>query len=296
MKIRVILQEAASALGAAGSSAARLEAEVILAHLLKTDRAGLFRATEGELGHKEAQAFGALVARRAEGEPVAYLLGEKEFWSLDFFVDDRVLIPRPETEVLVEEVLALCGSRGDSCLRILEIGTGSGAVSVALATELPSARFWATDISAQALVVAKHNAERHAVAERITFLPGDLFAPVSGRFHVIVSNPPYIPEDEFDALPCDVKKYEPPIALVAGEHGLRVQREMIREGHRFLEEGGWMFLEVGCGQAPAIEKLLEADGHYRQIAFREDYGGEKRIARAVKKRILESGERWIRSS
>lgn len=287
MNIRGILQEATSALEAAGRGAARLDAEVLLAHILTTDRAGLYRDAEETIGEKVLQDFAALVTRRCKGEPVAYLLGEKEFWSLDFFVDDRVLTPRPETEILIEETLSLAARYAEPMLRILEIGTGSGAVSIALASELHHALFWSTDISTEALAVARSNAERHALADRITFIAGDVFAPVTGKFHFIISNPPYIPEEEFDTLPVDVRQYEPRIALVGGRRGLDIHRELIRQAHRFLLEDGWMLLEMGHGQGPQIEALLQEDGHYEQITFRADYGGELRVVKAAKKKGCE---------
>lgn len=286
MNIRGILQEATSALEAAGRGAARLDAEVLLAHILTTDRAGLYRDAEETIGERALQDFTTLVTRRCKGEPVAYLLGEKEFWSLDFSVDDRVLTPRPETEILIEETLSLAARCTEPALHILEIGTGSGAVSIALASELPHALFWSTDISTEALAVARSNAERHALADRITFIAGDVFAPVTGEFHFIISNPPYIPEEEFDTLPVDVRQYEPRMALVGGRRGLDIHRELIRQAHRFLLEDGWMLLEMGHGQGLQIEALLQEDGHYERITFRADYGGELRVVRAAKKKRL----------
>ena len=283
MNIREIIQQTTVSFAESGHGTPRLDAEVLLSHCLSADRTGLYSNPAEQIGEERREEFLHLVARRRQGEPIAYIVGEKEFWSLSFAVDDRVLVPRPETEVLVEEVLAVCKAVKGKDLKILEIGAGSGVISVSLASELKEALFWATDISEGALAVAERNAARHGVAGRITFLRGDLFAPVSGSFHIIVSNPPYIPEDEFDGLPPDIRQFEPRVALVGGSDGIEVHRKLIRQAVSFLEEGGWIFLEIGAAQRKRIEQILKAVGSYDEIGFRKDYGGEERVVRARRK-------------
>ena len=283
MNIREILQQTTLSFAESGLGTPRLDAEVLLSHCLGADRTGLYSNEEEQIDEELREEFRRLVARRRQGEPIAYIVREKEFWSLSFEVDDRVLVPRPETEIIVEEVLAICKAVKGKVLRILEIGAGSGVISVSLASELKEALFWATDISEGALAVAERNAARHGVSGRITFLRGDLFAPVSGSFHIIVSNPPYIPEDEFDGLPPDIRQFEPRVALVGGSDGIEVHRKLIRQAVSFLEEGGWIFLEIGAGQRRRTEQILKTVGSYDEIGFRKDYGGADRVVRARRK-------------
>ncbi|MBN1614093.1 MAG: peptide chain release factor N(5)-glutamine methyltransferase, partial [Deltaproteobacteria bacterium] len=216
MMVRDVLNRAAHALEREGIPSARLDAEILLSRFLETDRTGLYRAPELPLRPDQLRDFRQWIARRSRGEPAAYILNRKEFWGLPLEVNDRVLVPRPETEILVEEALACCAGRGDQRLQILEIGTGSGAVSVALATELTSAWIVATDISGDALSIAADNASRHGVKERISFLQGDLLAPFSGSFDIILCNPPYISDSEYQRLPREIRLYEPPAALMGG--------------------------------------------------------------------------------
>ncbi len=217
--IRTILQRAARDLKFSGSPSPRLDAELLLMHFLKIDRLQLCTHPERELTEEDAAAFVQRVERRNLGEPVAYIIGEKEFWSLRFEVGREVLIPRPETECLVEEVLRFYRPPGED-LRILDIGTGSGAIGVVLARELPAARVGATDISAGALSVARRNALAHGVAGRVDFFQGDLLAAVPGDFDIICSNPPYIPDVQYGLLPAGIRDYEPRGALIAGPDGI----------------------------------------------------------------------------
>jgi release factor glutamine methyltransferase len=244
--IRTILQRAARDLNVSGSLSPRLDAELLLMHLLKIDRLHLCTHPERELTEEEAAAFVQRVARRSLGEPVAYILEEKEFWSLRFEVGREVLIPRPETECLIEEVLRIYRPPGEG-LRVLDIGTGSGAIGVVLTRELPAARVAATDISSGALAVTRRNAQIHGVADRMEFFQGDLFTAVSGDWDIICSNPPYIPEVEYNLLPAGIRNFEPPEALIAGPDGLDFHRKIIREGAHRLKEEGRIFLEIGEG-------------------------------------------------
>jgi release factor glutamine methyltransferase len=276
--IRTILHRTTRDLTAGGSPSPRLDAEVLLMRFLRMDRLQLCLQPERELSQEEAAGFSRWVVRRSLGEPVAYILGEKEFWSLRFEVGREVLIPRPETECLVEEVQRFYHPPGEG-LRVLDIGTGSGAIGVVLARELPAARVVATDISPAALAVARRNAMTHGVAGRMEFFQGDLFAAVDGDFDIICSNPPYIPEGVYDLLPAGIRNFEPRGALIAGPDGLDFHRRIIREGVHRLKTGGRIFLEIGEGQQGPVEALFREAG-YDDISFRKDYGGIDRVASA----------------
>jgi len=280
MTIEQQLESATAALASAGLPTPRLDAEVLLASFLKKDRVWLFVHSGRRLSPSEAEEFRRWVVRRQQGEPVAYLVGHKEFWSLDFAVDSRVLIPRPDTEVLVEEVLNVLTLHRTVQPEILDLGTGSGALAVALASELPEARITATDISPAALAVAAGNADRHLLTGRIEFLQGDLFAPVKGHFDVIASNPPYIAADEYAQLPMGVRNFEPREALLAGEEGMDFYAKIIPQAASFLKPGGSLLLEIGDGQQQLVEDLLSRSGLYREVAFRKDYAGRWRVAKA----------------
>jgi release factor glutamine methyltransferase len=280
--IRTALRRAARDLNGSGSPSPRLDAEVLLMRFLRIDRLQLCMQPERELLEEGVAGFARWVERRSLGEPVAYILGEKEFWSLRFEVGREVLIPRPETECLIEEVLRFYRPPGEG-LRVLDIGTGSGAIGVVLARELPAARVVATDISPEALAVAGRNAMAHGVAGRMDFFQGDLFAAVSGVFDIICSNPPYIPEDEYAILPAGIRNFEPRGALIAGPDGLDFHRRIIREGLNHLKAGGRIFLEIGEGQRDRVEVLFREHGGYDEISFRKDYGGIDRVASASRK-------------
>jgi release factor glutamine methyltransferase len=276
--IRTILHQTTHDLTTSGSHSPRLDAEVLLMRFLGMDRVQLLMQSERELSPGETAGFAHWVERRVLGEPVAYILGEKEFWSLLFEVGREVLIPRPETECLIEEVLRFYHPPGED-LQLLDIGTGSGAIGVVLARELPAARVVATDISPGALAVARRNAMAHGVEGRMDFFQGDLFAAASGDFDIICSNPPYIPEAEYAILPAGIRNFEPPWALIAGRDGLDFHRNIIREGVYRLKPSGRIFLEIGEGQRDRVESLFRDDG-YDEIFFRKDYGGADRVASA----------------
>lgn len=279
--IRTLLHRTTRELTAGGSPSPRLDAEVLLMNFLKTDRVQLCMHPEKELPEEECAGFSLWVERRRRGEPVAYITGEKEFWSLLFEVNRDVLIPRPETECLIEEVLKYYG-REEGHLRIIDIGTGSGAIGVVLAAEIAAALVTATDISRGALEVARRNADRHGVAGRMEFLEGHLFASAVGEFDVIVSNPPYIPDDVYPLLPEGIRAFEPREALIAGPDGTAFYRKIIREGTGRLKPGGRIFLEIGEGQKELVDSLFRDEGCYTDIYFRKDYGGMERVAAAKK--------------
>lgn len=241
-----------------GSESPRLDAEVLLAHVRGCQRIALYTAFDAPVADGERGRFRELVRRRGDGEPVAYLVGSREFFSLPFAVNQAVLVPRPETEGLVVRVLDLC--RAAAAPRIVDVGTGSGAIAVTLAKHLPQAALVATDISAEALAVACDNAARHGVADRIGFVACDLVrAPeAAGPWDVIVSNPPYVREDEFDSLPRDVRLHEPRSALVSGPTGVEVVARLAASAAESLAPGGWLVIEIGPAIAAAAEAVLDA--------------------------------------
>jgi len=245
-------------LAARGAESARLDAEVLLAHVRGCPRIALYTAFGEEVADAERARFRELVQRRGAGEPVAYLVGSREFFSLPFALTPAVLVPRPETEGLVVRVIDLC--KAAAAPRIVDVGTGSGAIAVAVAKHLPKARIVATDVSTEALEVARANAVRHGVAERITFVACDLLddPAAAGPWDVIVSNPPYVREAEFESLPADVRLYEPRAALVAGPRGVEVVERLAAAAVDRLEPGGWLVVEIGPAVAADAAAVLAA--------------------------------------
>jgi release factor glutamine methyltransferase len=280
MIIQACLEEAVKVLRKAGIASPRLDAEVLLCHIMKMDRAQLLMRGHALLTDQQLRCFRQWVARREQHKPVAYIVGEKEFWSLSFYVNRHVLIPRPETEILVEEVLRITSGIERHPVRILEIGAGSGAISVALAVSQEDMEIVATDISPEAIAVARQNAADAGVAARIDFLVGSLFADLAGVFDVIVSNPPYISAEEFLSLPDDVRKYEPPDALLGGAAGISLHREIIAGGRHYLTAGGYLVMEIGATQRQRLAELLTESGSYTNISCRQDYAGCDRVISA----------------
>ncbi len=267
-------------LAARGAEAPRLDAEVLLAHVRGCPRIALYTAFEEPVAEAERARFRDLVKRRGGGEPVAYLVGSREFFSLPFAVDRSVLVPRPETEGLVVRVLDLC--RAAATARIVDVGTGSGAIVVALAKHLPRAALAATDISAAAIAIARANAARHGAAERIAFVECDLLdaAAAAGPWDVIVSNPPYVREDEFAALPRDVREHEPRTALVAGPTGVEVVERLAAAAATQLAPGGWLVVEIGPAVAEAAEAALAQQAGLEPGPTLKDLAGLPRIVQA----------------
>ncbi len=249
MTPRRLLLRAAGLLQSAGCTTPRLDAELLLCHVLERPRSWLIAHADDMLSRSQTDAFQSLLARREAREPLAYITGEKEFWSRDFYVTPDVLIPRPETEHLVEAVLAHFPER-ERAWRFCDIGTGSGCLAVTLACEYPRAHITATDLSAAALAVAKDNAERHGVAGRIDFRPGDLLAALATGappFDAIVSNPPYIGVAEMEGLETELG-FEPQHALCDGQDGLRFLRQLVAKAGEWLTPNGMLIVETGvCG-------------------------------------------------
>ena len=281
-RVADVLRRAAAGLSEAGIDTARLDAEVLLMEALGWSREDLYRNPEAELQEFQAARFHGLAARRRRGEPTAYITGSREFWSLDFRVTPDVLIPRPETEHLVQTVLGLLAERPGP-RRVLDIGTGSGAVAVALARERADLEVWATDVSAAALRVARANAQRHGVAGRVHFGEGDLFAPVRGRegfFDVLASNPPYVPRGEMARLQREVRDWEPAAALDGGVDGMDCYRRIAREGARYLRPGGWAAVEVGAELASGVRGLFRDAAGFGELRTVRDYAGRDRVVAA----------------
>jgi release factor glutamine methyltransferase len=263
-----------------GSESPRLDTEVLLAHALGCKRIDLYTRHDEEALEPYRQKFRELIRQRMEGCPVAYLVGRKEFFSLEFEVNRAVLIPRPDTECVVDECLRL--AKGVQKPRVLDIGTGSGCLAVAVAKHHKKAQVTAVDISPEALSMASSNAGKHGLAERIRFLQGDLFrsVPSGERFDFILSNPPYIPHDDLDKLPAGVRDYEPRLALDGGADGFAVFDRLIADAPGYLEKGGYLILEIGSPQeAPARERI----GRYADYELAKtihDGSGHPRVLRA----------------
>src|SRR5258706_1378205 len=257
-------------LTAAGIVSARLDAELLLAHALEMSREQLVVDQGMSLESGQLASFESLLRRRLEREPIAYILGSQEFWSLDFQVCRDVLIPRPETEKLIEVILAKIGTNASAKpLRIADLGTGSGAIAITLATEVPAAELAATDISTAALAIAKDNAATHQIARRIEFCCGDLFEALSDpreRFDVIVSNPPYIESTVIPTLAPEVRHWEPRVALDGGMDGLDFYRRIAAEADKFLAPGGLLALEIGAGLGRSVSSLFFSPGRYLNMS------------------------------
>ena len=273
--IREALEFASQELRSARIENPRHEATILVSHALGLSTAQVYGRWSNNLSRKEAEKLTALVGRRAENEPMAYLLEAQEFWSLPFHVDSSVLVPRPETECLVEACLKdmPMGERLD----VLEIGVGSGAIVAALATERPDYTFTATDISPRALATALRNLVALGLGERVTLVEGDLFGPISERtFDWIVSNPPYVSTLEYPGLMVDVRDYEPKTALVAGEDGLDVIRRIGSESSSLLRDHGKLAIEHGAAQQDEVVRIFQSFGF--EVSVRgNDYAGRPRF-------------------
>lgn len=318
MRLREWLDQGAARLSEGPhSDRARRDAETLLLHHIGKNKAWLITHGDEEFAGCAAIGYATLVERRRKGEPLQYIIGECEFYGLPFRVTPDVLIPRPETEHLVEQALALASQFGSSIphtetlrpetaaaevvrapstrgtgpdgresanlsqpLRILDVGTGSGAIAVALANHLPAATLTAIDISEAALSVARDNAARNQVSGRIRFLQGDLLAPVAGeQFEIIVSNPPYVPNTDRALIAVEVREHEPHVALFGGLDGFDIYRRLIPAAHAALVAGGYLAFEFGFSQAPDIESQLQGAG-FQNIEFTADLQGIPRVASA----------------
>jgi release factor glutamine methyltransferase len=296
MNIRSALRDAMAGMESAGVPSHALAAELLLMHALDRDRTWLYTHPEDEIQSATLETFRALVAERCSGAPTQYLTGKQEFWGFDFEVTPAVLIPRPETEHVIEVTLDLLGpERKNTPLRIADIGTGSGCIAIALAHELPLAAILATDISGEALAVAKRNAARLHPTGRIQFIESNLFKVFRDewtfstptlrngmpQFDVIVSNPPYIPLGEAPQLQREIRGHEPAIALFAGEDGLAIYIPLIREANKFLKSRGLLVLELGHNSLPGVKQILEQSGDWTDIRTANDLAGIPRVISAL---------------
>jgi release factor glutamine methyltransferase len=246
----------------AGVEARALSSDLLLGFVTGRDRVYVLSHAEDDLPDESWHRYRSLVSRHAEGEPLQYLTGEREFYGLDFRVTPAVLIPRPETEILVEAALHIIQNNLNSNVRFADVGAGSGCIAVTIAREALSSGGWATDISWPALGIARFNAARHKVAERIQFVRADLLGCFAREpvFDLILSNPPYVAPEEYDTLPSSVKDYEPRLALSGGRDGLDFYRRLAPEALPRLKAGGFLLLEAGAGQADPIGLLIEKEG------------------------------------
>ena len=267
MRLDLAIHQAVERLRATAQGDARLDAETLLMYILGCDRAYLFTHPELEVSCGELMAYNELLDRRTGGEPLQYITGHQEFWGLDLLVTPAVLIPRPETEHLVEAALEVL--RELKFPRIVDVGTGSGCIALALASEVRNARIEAIDISAQALAVTRKNAVRLGLADLITFAQSDLLEKyIEGgpQFDLVVSNPPYVGETEAKKLQVEVRQHEPHCALFGGREGLDIYRRLIPQADTVLKPGGWLVIEIGYSQEAAICELLRSWSDIRSIS------------------------------
>ena len=281
MNIRSALAEAAQRLS--DTSNPRLDAETLLMHVLRRERSYLYAHPEFELGCGELTRYHQAVCQRADGVPLQYITGHQEFWGLDFKVNPAVLIPRPETEHSVEAVLGIAKQLGTlHNLRIIDVGTGSGCIAIALASELPQAEIHAVDISSEALAIANENAQRLGFANRITFAKSDLLADYlhgGERFDIVVSNPPYVGSDEPDKVQREVREHEPRIAVFGGPTGLEPYTRLIPQARTVLKPGGWLVMEIGYSTEAQVKAMLK---DWRQVHAECDLQGIPRVILANK--------------
>ncbi|MCM2359966.1 MAG: peptide chain release factor N(5)-glutamine methyltransferase [Geobacteraceae bacterium] len=255
-----------------GVENARLEAEWLLCEVLGLERMGLYLNFDKPLSEAELALFRGMVARRARREPLQYILGSQEFMGMEFEVSPAVLIPRHDTETLVEEAVRL----GGSARKILDIGVGSGCIAVSLAKLLPGAELFGVERSPEALAIARRNVEKNGVT--VTLREGSLFEPFAGeRFDLIVSNPPYIPSGDLAGLQPEVRDFEPAGALDGGPDGLAFYRAIIPAAPEYLTPGGWLLVEVGAGQANAVRGLFEETGRFGELCTAKDPAGIERV-------------------
>jgi release factor glutamine methyltransferase len=250
----------------------RLDAELLLAHQFGLDRVGIYLNYDRPLTATELEKIRPLVKRRGQREPLQYLLGSTEFWSLQFKVTPAVLVPRADTEVLVEEALKRCNTDGV----LLDVGTGSGVILISLLKELPGWQGVGIDVSPAALEVARHNLAAHQLWERGQLLEGDLAELPDRRFDLIVSNPPYIATAQWDELMPEVRDFEPSLALLGGDDGLDCYHKLTAQADTCLNPGGWLLVEIGADQADAVTALFAAAG-LNELFLRHDYGGNPRV-------------------
>jgi len=284
--IQKLLNWVAEYFGGKGVDSPRLSAELLLSHVLAKKRIELYTQFDRTVTEDQLTRLHDLVKRAGQREPIAYLVGKTEFYSLELNVSPDCMIPRPETELLVERAIEFLQGRSGPQI-VCDLCTGSGCIATAIVKNCPNARIIATDIDDDALKVAAQNVQKHLLDERVELLCGDLFEPVTARlpgdrFDLIVCNPPYVNAAEYEALARNVRDYEPKLALFAGADGLDILRRVIQEAGGFLKPGGALMLEIGFSQDLAIKELLEQTGTFAEIRFDKDLQNHDRIAIAKK--------------
>ena len=281
MQLKDALTTAIARLTANNVPSPRMNAELLLMFTLSADRAYLFAHPERQLTTEEEFRYKAALAERSRGVPAQYITGHQEFWGMDLIVTPAVLIPRPETEHVIETVLELrasaVGREASGKLRMVDVGTGSGAIALALAKELPNAEIHATDVSPDALEVARANAARHQLERRIHFHHIDLLQGLDGEFDCVVSNPPYVGESEEDTVQLEVRKFEPRNAVFAGPKGTEVIARLIPQAKQILRPGGWLIMEISGTVAEGVRQLLEG---WQDVQVKPDLQSIPRVARA----------------
>jgi release factor glutamine methyltransferase len=281
------VNRASAKLIAAGISNARLDVEVLLSHIFMRDRAWVITHPDEALDETKLSFFEAAVNRRARREPLQYITGKQEFWGLEFNVTPDVLIPRPETELLVESTLKIIQT-ASRAITIVDLCAGSGCIAVSLAKEIDIVRIFATDASGRALAIAKRNARSHNVSDRIRFLEGDLFGPleelnIHGMVDLIVSNPPYVRSGDLPELQPEVRDFEPELALIAGPEGTEIQQRIIYTAPEFLRRGGSLIMEMGQGQSDSLVEIVNDSCQYNNPEILKDLAGIERVIIAEKK-------------
>jgi len=286
-----LLKVSADYLKQKGIDSPRLSAEILLAHQLHLTRVKLYLQYDQPLTEQEVEGYRSLIRRRLSREPIQYITGTQEFWSMEFIVNPSVLIPRPETEVLVEQAVSLSKQNPnllEEGANLLDLGTGCGALAVVLAREFKKALIWATDLSEEALEIAHRNAERHGVRDRIEFRAGDWFTPFAGkasRFDMILSNPPYIPAEAFETLAPEVRDHEPRSALDGRAQGMYDITRILREAANYLVPGGWILMEMDPEQIPKAIQVIEETGQFTEHRRVQDYSRRYRVVMAKKKEV-----------
>lgn len=277
--VKDVLKEATQRLLIAGCDTPRLDAELLLAHTLQQGRSWLYLHPKDALNPRQLETFTKLVARREEREPVAYIIGRKEFFALDFLVNRHVLIPRPETELLVETAIEIVENNNNRNLLMADIGTGSGCIAISLAKHLPDAVVFAGDISCQALQLAKQNAIHNQVTSQVLFFAGDLMAPLSAKVEMIVSNPPYVRQSELMAASMmpEVKQHEPRLALDGGQDGLAIIGKLLWQAVDKLKSNGSLLVEIGFEQGDAVMQLAKTHFPGANIQIKKDLAGLDRL-------------------
>lgn len=270
---------------------AKIDAEYLLSHILKCKRQELYLNPNTQLTNQEINTFKGFIQKRSKREPLQYIIGEEEFRGLIFKVTRDVLIPRPETELLVEEAVKIierqrAKGKGQKT-NVIDLCTGSGCIAVSIAKEIDNCKVYATDISEKALAVAKENAKGHRVEDRITFLQGSFLEPLKdkgleGKIDIMLSNPPYVSKKDMEKLQPEIKEYEPPLALYGGEDGLDSYRTIIPDAISYLKDGGCLIFEIGYGQAEGVKELFGKNLAYVKIEIIKDLSGIERVVKARK--------------